>query len=207
MVTCAACQALNDTTTYEPGAKVSCCKCQEVFTVPARDVATAGQAKPKKGLALASLTDAQLVEKCRPVLIYYTCAPITDPQNQNWGFMSKLEMKCFARADVVTVLKEGFALEKVQIDYKLQTKRGLPVPPAAGETPVASAWDYRMARVVFTTFDGKQKLREITAKDGDPVLKSYATFLAVLKQVQGEHLKYVKELRKAEQAAQSVSKA
>lgn len=180
---------------------MSCCKCKEVFEVPARGVETAGTAKPKKGLSLETLSDEELLEKCKPVMIYYVCAPITDPKNPNWIFSRKLEMNCFSRDDVANVLKNEFKLEKVSIEYKLVTRRGVPVPAEGADKPVASSWDYRMARVIFTSFDGKKKLREILAKDGETQLKSSLTFGNILKQVQAEHAKYLKEARKAAQEA------
>lgn len=201
MVTCNGCKAQNDVTKTEPGTRVSCCKCGEVFEVPARGVETAGTAKKKPGLALETLSDEELLAKCKPVLIYYICTPITDPKNPNWVFSRKLEMQCFSRDDVATVLKNEFTLEKVNIDYKLATRRGQPVPAEGADKPVASSWDYRMTRVIFTSFDGKKKLHEMTAKDGEAQLKSSASFGNVLKQVQAEHAKYLKELRKAAQEA------
>ncbi len=193
VVVCTACGARNDVTKLEVGSRASCNGCKEVFTVPERSQTTT---KKREAPTIAEMTDEQVKEECKPVLCYYICTPITDPENQNWVFSRKLEMQCFARDSVAKILKENFFLEKVNITYELQTRRGIPVSNVPGEKPIATSWDYRMTRLLFVTFDGKKKLHDISARTGEPQVKSSSSFEAVLKQVLAAHEKYVKDLKK-----------
>lgn len=149
--------------------------------------------------------DKRVAKECKPVLVYYYCAPITDASNPNWAFARKVEMQCFTRKENNELLKKQFSLEKVGIDYKLKTIKGKPVIEP-GKKPVAKRWDYRVAKVVLCSFDGEKTFATLSAKQTkSPYLKS-ANFGKLLKQVVAKNDSYLKKLQKAAAKARKAGK-
>lgn len=183
------CGQKNDIAGKAAGAELLCAGCQKPFTVGA-------VAEPPVAADIDTWSDEKVAKACRPVLVYYYCNPITDASNPNWVFARKLEMQCFARKDVVDLLTEQFACEKVGIKYELQTLRGKPVPADGESKPFASRWDYRVTKVVLASFDGEKRFMELSAKQADtPHLKS-ANFTKLLQNVLAANAKYIKDLQK-----------
>ena len=111
------CGQKNNVSGRAAGTKLLCAGCDAPFTVPT----------PKGKSAYAEIDTwdkAKVAKACRPVLIYYFCAGITDASNPNWAFSRKLEMQCFTRKENNELLKKRFYLEKVGVKYDLKTRRG-----------------------------------------------------------------------------------
>ncbi len=115
----------------EVGERVSCSGCNEVFAVPTKG--------GKGEVQIDQWANDKVAKQCKPVLVYYYCAPITDAKNPNFVFARKVEMQCFTRKDNNLMLNENFACEKVKMSYPVGTERGRIVPNKA--YPNATNWD------------------------------------------------------------------
>ena len=173
-------------TDREVGDRVQCGDCKEVFAVPTKG--GTGEVQ------IDEWAKEKVAKQCKPVLVYYYCAPITDAKNPNWVFARKLEMTCFARKDNTLLLKEQFACEKVKLSYPVKTDNGKIL--FNKNHPKATSWDYKVSKIVLTSFDGEKKFAEISAKQAkSPQLKS-SNFTKLLKIVQAKNAKYVKDMQK-----------
>lgn len=174
---------------------MQCSDCKEVFAVPTKG--------GKGEVQIDAWSDDKVAKQCKPVLVYYYCAPITDAKNPNWVFARKLEMQCFTRKDNNVLLSESFECEKVKLSYPVITERGQIV--ADPNHPKVTSWDYKISKIVLTSFDGQKRFAEITAKQGNsPQLKS-SNFTTLLKIAVAQNDRYVKQMQKRQAKERKVA--
>lgn len=180
---------------------MQCSGCNEVIAVPTKG--GTGEVQ------IDEWSKDKVAKQCKPVMVYYYCAPITDAKNPNWVFARKVEMQCFTRKDNNLMLKDNFACEKVKMSYPVPTDNGKIIFDK--KYPKAKTWSYKVSKIVITSFDGEKRFAEISAKQAkSPQLKS-SNFTKLLKVALAQNAKYIKKMQKRQakerKAAEKAAKA